>query len=143
MKEDLNPPAIIKQVSALDDLIAQAKAINAEITTTRRLDLEQTLALGKVLFKAKSMCRHGEWLPCVEKMGIDRRRAAEATGALHGFKQLANGDDTLFPTLRLSIVKAIVEMQRVGTWLLPSKMQGRLEQYDAAVSAAGATASGN
>lgn len=38
------------------------------------------LALGRVLVEAKAACRHGEWLPFLEKQGIDERTARRYMG---------------------------------------------------------------
>jgi hypothetical protein len=76
-----NPPAIVKEAESLAELIAQAQAIFGQQKKARRLDLEKTLNLGEILLKAKAKCKHGQWLPTLEKIGVGRSAAGEAIRA--------------------------------------------------------------
>jgi len=74
----INPPAIVRKVESLAELIAEAKAIFGEQQEARRLDLKQTLKLGGVLYRARAKCERGEWLPALDKIGVGRSAAYEA-----------------------------------------------------------------
>jgi hypothetical protein len=75
--EDLNPPAIVQPAESLGQLIDRARDMHRDLAAVEHLSLQKAVELGKTLEKAKALCKRGEWLPTLQRMGIDRRRASE------------------------------------------------------------------
>jgi hypothetical protein len=51
------------------------KTISATMRTRKRLNLESSIELGEHLTELKRACKHGEWLPLLDQLGVARRQA--------------------------------------------------------------------
>jgi hypothetical protein len=68
---------MVRPAESLVQLINQGRDMHRDLLAADRTSLKKALDLGRVLNKVKAASKPGEWLPSLEKMGIDRRRASE------------------------------------------------------------------
>ncbi|WP_274626553.1 hypothetical protein [Arvimicrobium flavum] len=61
--------------NSLADLAERVREANAGIVAAHRRTAEQALVAGRLLIEAKEACRHGEWLPFLDRAGIAERTA--------------------------------------------------------------------
>jgi hypothetical protein len=73
----VTPAAEVRPAESLTELAARVKSMQATLAVAERNNLERALEIGKALLQAKALCAHGEWLPWLEKVRVNRVRAAE------------------------------------------------------------------
>jgi Protein of unknown function (DUF3102) len=73
----VTPAAEVRPAESLTELAARVKSMQATLAVAERNNLERALEIGKALLQAKALCTHGEWLPWLEKVRVNRVRAAE------------------------------------------------------------------
>lgn len=61
--------------NSLADLAEQVKVANEAIALAGRTTAEKALEAGRLLIAGKAGCAHGEWLPFLERAGINDRTA--------------------------------------------------------------------
>src|SRR5216684_3043673 len=64
----LNPPALVRQAEDLETCLANAQSHAKRI-------VQDAVAAGEWLIKAKAACPHGQWLSALEKYGFTPRTA--------------------------------------------------------------------
>jgi hypothetical protein len=58
----------------LGDLAERVRGANAAMHAASREAAERALEAGRLLVEAKEECRHGEWLPFLERAGVHERQ---------------------------------------------------------------------
>lgn len=106
--------------SRLADLAERIREASAAMNASAIAAAEKAIESGRLLIEAKAECRHGEWLPFLERAGVAERQAQrlmqlgrsglkpdtvsdlgiKAALALAGRRQLPTGDDVLMLTSR-------------------------------------------
>jgi hypothetical protein len=77
--QTIDRPAIVSASTAeLDRLAHQATTALEAARKSTKTTLERWKDAGEALIKAKASCKHGEWLPWLEKHKIHRREASRA-----------------------------------------------------------------
>jgi hypothetical protein len=67
MNRELTPLAIVREAESLEHLAQQINASHEAGLTATRQGLARFRDAGEALLKAKARCKHGEWLPWLEK----------------------------------------------------------------------------
>ena len=150
MNERLESNSLPAIADRIHDLVAESDS--AALTS-----IEKAMDAGRLLVEAKSACRHGEWLPFVERSGMKERRARQymqlaqsglesATvadlggirGALEFLAKRKNGDDALARALDsfasggfgiAAIEDALVIMDE-AILMFPEEMREGLERFE-------------
>lgn len=61
--------------NSLTDIADRIREASQNSETARRTSIEQAMVAGNLLCEARQSCRHGEWLPFLERAGIADRTA--------------------------------------------------------------------
>ncbi len=69
--------SIIAEHIALQDVERQIASAEKRIGSLNEERARRRVELGRLLIEAKRGVKHGQWLPYLEKLGIDRQRANE------------------------------------------------------------------
>lgn len=107
MAFDPNPPAIIRNVSALTEIEASAKAQWVILVKNEELNFSRFLELAKTLGEAKAVCKHGEWLPFLHRVGLNQRYAWDLL-------QINSNQGTFPDLLNCHSINQAMEMIREG-----------------------------
>jgi len=57
----------------LTDLADRVRAANDAVLVSKRTTIEKALEAGHLLIEAKERCKHGEWLPFLDRAGVHQR----------------------------------------------------------------------
>jgi hypothetical protein len=90
VKRFIDPPAAVRPLEDLAELLAAAKGEHEAGLTAERASLEHYRKAGQALLRAKAAAGHGRWLPALAKTSIPQQRASE-------YMRLAAGWDKLPP----------------------------------------------
>jgi hypothetical protein len=61
--------------NVLGDLAERIRLANDAATAANLTAIEKTIESGRLLLRAKDACKHGEWLPFLERAGVEERTA--------------------------------------------------------------------